>query len=737
MPPEEELPPYPGHSKQRKTPSRFRRAIAPAASGSKPREDSVRHCAAQEDERVLGAKYGDRFPNQRKTNSPLAAPGEEFRWEAEVLKTLQADESTHSDYVASEEITDMDDLGASLDGVVNNDALAEVLDQLDGEDELASHGDSNDGDYEEDGAMEDVSSESTESIAARNRKISAEQKKAKKKDPKKTKGRRATGGTLLPDDWELYSRTYLCCTARVNARVRLRPGVKGFYLVVKETGIHNDSLTHHQWFNYAEIRRFDNPQLREDVAVMAKDGAKPRGILEYLRSKTGKRTTLKDVHNMTQTAKQVFRGGKSDAERALSVVGEFIESAPGNTAEFIVDSESNVVRVVTFQSARQKRLFAAFPEVVLVDSTHETNANRYKLFSFAVHDVFGKGQYVQHALVLTEEKPNLALAVNVFKKNNPDWPKIRVVMTDKALHEKEVLNEEAVLSFGWSWQTGTKQLKVIMKGLVNAESQQEYDDFKDALHETVGKDEENVLYEGFMKHWDTTTEEWVMFKRGGVPHLKNKTNNRLESKWGRVKEIVDGNFTIDEPVPMLITMQNYAEEWYLAKFYRLSNYAFKMVEEQNKLALGLNASYDIEVDGMRTTLTILQLRKHTTLMRGQTCLLPCRHIMFLRSKANYETVVPSMRTFSSRWIVQSPASNIETGDVSAGGPTPVNCQPIQALPAIDRDTKYSRSKQLSEKIIDVMSLQPSTTFRLAMKWLEGFHTALHTGQLEDFAGIEA
>ncbi|KAF4134975.1 hypothetical protein GN958_ATG15832 [Phytophthora infestans] len=49
---------------------------------------------------------------------------------------------------------------------------------------------------------------------------------------------------------------------------------------------------------------------------------------------------------------------------------------------------------------------------------------------------------------------------------------------------------------------------------------------------------------------------------------------------------------------------------------QLSNYAFKMVEEQHKLALGLNASYDIEVDDMRTTLTILQLGKHTTVMRG-------------------------------------------------------------------------------------------------------------------------
>ncbi|KAF4150017.1 hypothetical protein GN958_ATG00810 [Phytophthora infestans] len=162
MPPEEELPPYHGHSKQRKTPSRdpvvlsrqqqaeanrvkIRSAsraaqedVEPPARRLPPLAQVVRHGGKKmtpRQERVLGARYGDRFPNQRKTSSPLAAPGGEFRWEAEVLKTLQADESTHSD---SEEITDMDDMGASLDGAGNNDALAEVLDQLDEEDELVT-----------------------------------------------------------------------------------------------------------------------------------------------------------------------------------------------------------------------------------------------------------------------------------------------------------------------------------------------------------------------------------------------------------------------------------------------------------------------------------------------------------------------------------------------------------------------------------------------------------------------
>jgi len=56
---------------------------------------------------------------------------------------------------------------------------------------------------------------------------------------------------------------------------------------------------------------------------------------------------------MIQDAKKSFRGGRSDAERAIAVLDEFTDKNPANTAEFIVDSETNVVRVVTFESARQ------------------------------------------------------------------------------------------------------------------------------------------------------------------------------------------------------------------------------------------------------------------------------------------------------------------------------------------------------------------------------------------------
>ncbi|POM81663.1 Hypothetical protein PHPALM_337 [Phytophthora palmivora] len=64
-----------------------------------------------------------------------------------------------------------------------------------------------------------------------------------------------------------------------------------------------------------------------------------------------------------------------------------------------MNTSSCLIHAVCFQTVSQKRLFKDFSEVVLVDTTHGTNKNYYKLFSIQVDDVFGKGRYVHHAIV--------------------------------------------------------------------------------------------------------------------------------------------------------------------------------------------------------------------------------------------------------------------------------------------------------------------------------------------------
>ncbi|KAF4145418.1 hypothetical protein GN958_ATG05448 [Phytophthora infestans] len=149
-------------------------------------------------------------------------------------------------------------------------------------------------------------------------------------------------------------------------------------------------------------------------------------------------------------------------------------------------------------------------------------------------------------------------------------------MTDKAVHEKDVLQEAFPDARQWlcQWHVVTwlkeqvvryapkvqKEVKGIMKALVYSRSEQEYIDCKAALLSKLDSNEDHPLYVTFSKNLDVNSDEWVSYKRGNVPHLQNNTNNRIESKWGKIKHVVDATFKIDELISMLITLRNYAEE---------------------------------------------------------------------------------------------------------------------------------------------------------------------------------
>ncbi|OWZ20811.1 hypothetical protein PHMEG_0004722 [Phytophthora megakarya] len=115
---------------------------------------------------------------------------------------------------------------------------------------------------------------------------------------------------------------------------------------------------------------------------MRQSGSNAKGILVCLRKRTGakldKKTNVRDVHNMLQSQRHDRRGGTTDAVHTKYVVREFINQEQGNDASIFVEEDTEVAQVVVFQSARMKRLlFQAFHEVVLVDMTHDTNANQY------------------------------------------------------------------------------------------------------------------------------------------------------------------------------------------------------------------------------------------------------------------------------------------------------------------------------------------------------------------------
>ncbi|KAG2766204.1 hypothetical protein Pcac1_g22381 [Phytophthora cactorum] len=310
-----------------------------------------------------------------------------------------------------------------------------------------------------------------------------------------------------------------------------------------------------------------------------------------------------------------------------------------------------------------------------------------------------------------------------------------------------------------------------MSALVYVRSEENYEEKKTNLLHCRSGNDKNHMYAFFLKNWDSCKAEWVGYLRKNIPYLQNITNNRIEAKWGLVKKVVNGTFEIDESIATLITVQEWAEDIYLEEIHRVgarpvldkdpelaalavqvSAYAYELVAAEHRYAASVDADYDVINTGdanaqivsreiRRKSLVSLQ-RFSCDCAFQQTMLLPCRHVFFARRFNRNETVIPPFSFYSQRWALRCPANHISQGEVTAGGS--VALQHVERnhrdYKAMDSAAMYSSPKAALEKISDVMAIQTTPTFNVALEWLHDFvyTTALkpvmlgrNDGQLED------
>ncbi|KAG2771012.1 hypothetical protein PC129_g2257 [Phytophthora cactorum] len=173
--------------------------------------------------------------------------------------------------------------------------------------------------------------------------------------------------------------------------------------------------------------------------------------------------------------------------------------------------------------------------------------------------------------------------------------------------------------------TGTQEqkekLKATLSSLVYATSETQYEHGKALLLDLLGGNDEHELCRYFIDNWDGIREQLVLYERGNVAHLGNHTNNRLESKWGKIKQVVRKDDSIDELISTLILLQEVAEDNYICEYHRvgscpqrhanhelaalakiLSPFAYDLVSHEFEYATGRRADYRMLVASTMTTL---------------------------------------------------------------------------------------------------------------------------------------
>ncbi|POM62098.1 hypothetical protein PHPALM_28783 [Phytophthora palmivora] len=276
-----------------------------------------------------------------------------------------------------------------------------------------------------------------------------------------------------------------------------------------------------------------------------------------------------------------------------------------------------------------------------------------------------------------------------------------------------------------------KEAKGWMRLLVYT-NRKEYEEGKGALLNLLGGDKTHKLHKFFLSNCDVNREEWVSYLCGNVPHLTNNTNNRIESKWGKIKDVIKDSLSIDQLLPTLITLQEYGDKQYMVEYHRigsrparvdeapelslqeLSSFAINLIEKQFKLATDAEADYSVDLAVPDTaTLTsprtgeCYQVNTRTNTCKCifmSTCLLPSRHVMYVRRMWNYETVVPPMRYFPTMWIVHSPENIIDVGEILRGSLKQGASPPLFQERVIPSSTMCSDTKARLENIVGRMSL---------------------------------
>ncbi|KAK1930272.1 Zinc finger SWIM domain-containing protein 3 [Phytophthora citrophthora] len=220
---------------------------------------------------------------------------------------------------------------------------------------------------------------------------------------------------------------------------------ESYYLKISvHQSSHNHSLDKYAYRRLPKNRLYLPAEELVTMDMLRKVGLSQKKILRYIRDNTSSEPDMIDVHNLLAKLKREDERGMSVSDRVAETLGRFCESDRFAAAHADIDQEGSrrISMCITKQTSHMRVLFSSFPEAMLADATDDTNASRYKLFSFLVHDTMGRGQHVQHALITDERAETMRLAIMQFKKCNSSWPDVRSIVVDKDFTEIGVFKSE-------------------------------------------------------------------------------------------------------------------------------------------------------------------------------------------------------------------------------------------------------------------------------------------------------
>ena len=336
-----------------------------------------------------------------------------------------------------------------------------------------------------------------------------------------------------------------------------------------------------------------------------------------------------------------------------------------------------------------KAVFAAYPEVLLIDATYKLNELRMPVYLLLVIDSNGQSEIIGVFVTLLETAGAIQKMVSSFKSHNSDWNLTKVVMSDKDFTERTVFltefpraslliclfhtlrsmrREVTCEKLGLHPGDRDNALEILTK-LTYSKSETEYLE----NYESLLKSGLQSVIDYYNDNWHPIRYQWVECFKGANFTAGERTNNRLESINAKVKSVCSKYASLstffDQFFAVLSCLRNERDHVTLMAMVkkRVGTFAPESPEEQFAQILTPYAlDFVVKQLNFRKKVVIVEDRgAHSVVSSSagnltvtinscqctfwKTMHLPCRHMFVVRENKQVPLCANASEVVSERW----------------------------------------------------------------------------------------
>ncbi|XP_076955975.1 protein FAR1-RELATED SEQUENCE 5-like [Bidens hawaiensis] len=314
-----------------------------------------------------------------------------------------------------------------------------------------------------------------------------------------------------------------------------------------------------------------NTDQRDMVESLHRAGVKPQEIEAALREKfPGVQHVLKDIYN--HTAK--IRRDRLLGDTPMKALENFLA---GNGFTFYTRENDTDDRTeeIFFCHSKSHKMWRAFPEALMVDTTYNTNMYNWPLVQFIGVTWTSQSFCIAAAFVIRERQRNFGWALEKLKQMLYDYMEPRVILTDA---DQALMNAcDAVFPNATKnlcrWHI-SENIRRKFKGLYSTEMETDFAYWWKVLYQSPTIQEYDHRPLNMERHLirDDRVEVWQYIRKSWLDPYKHRfvacwiderrnygktTTNRVESQHANLKRYFNGsNNSLDTIARQILKMVN-------------------------------------------------------------------------------------------------------------------------------------------------------------------------------------